>query len=747
MSPLEKIKWLFLVIALFVFSNFTIAQNIDPDDEDSTEITARVARISYIQGDVQIKRLGENDWENASLNVPLVEGDEIATSGNAKVEIQFDSQNFLRLAENSFLKITTLRDEGIAISLNEGTLSLRVFSYEKEKGFFEIDAPQTTISVQNAGLFRIDARNNDQVKITAAENGQVRIYSESSGFLLRSGRSATVFLTDDRLGEWETAVAAQISDEWDSWVAERDNTIAVLLNNSFYDKYYDRDVYGAEDLNNYGSWNNSDDYGWVWRPNQSAISNYNNWSPYRYGHWSWINPYGWTWINDEPWGWATYHHGRWINDNRGWFWTPYSYNQWSNRQANNRPRRSSWRPALVFVFNNGSDICWYPLSHRDRYSNFNRNYQLNNNRQWSQRNIRPDFNRIPQNSIVGVRSNEFGRQRNNVRSISWDRAKQNLEKPSNEQIKLPKRNDRRQDFQQNPIFKRTQVAERMRTGAAVRPVGVELDKRLQNERFRDNRQRNENRQTQTVNSQIPNRVENNDTKRNERNERDNRNPNFERQNQPNRQIIQPTLPKNVGNSEPQPNNSEQNNQSERNRQRNSDDNNQRWRNRENNSVENNRRSREQDRNSDNNNQNNTRRENPSGNRPAYPPRNTNEDKPSTPPVRSEQPQPRPQPQREERREERREQPRVEQPRVEPRREQPRQEQPRQEPRREQPRQEQPRQVQPRPEPRREQPRVEPRREQPRQEQPRREQPREERRYVPPIKSETRKAREPEKIND
>jgi len=786
-----RFKWLLAFTLLITFSSFLLAQENDLNDEDSPEITARVARISFIRGDVQVKRSGENDWEDVSLNLPLVEGDQISTSTNARVEIQFDSQNFLRLAENSTLKIATLRDEGIAVSLNEGMLSLRVFEFEKEKGYFEIDAPQTTVSVQNAGLFRINAVNPEDVRVTASEGGQARVYSDSSSFTLRNGRMATIFLTDDRLGEWETADASRYTDEWDNWVAERDNKLAKLLKDSYYDRYYDRDMYGAEDLNSYGSWSDSDDYGKVWRPHYSSISTYNNWSPYRYGQWRWVNPFGWTWVNDEPWGWATYHHGRWVNDNRGWFWTPYAYH---------RPKRSWWKPALVVIFNINNDICWYPLSHRDRYNDYNRYYRRNNNSSFgnyrNDKNYnRPDFRRLPENSIVGIRSDEFGRRRNNVRSIPIQTVRQGLEQRPGAIAQLPKFEERRGEFRRNSNSRRIPPTEQSRTGVTERQAGVELDRTLQSERFRGNRQTERNRQSEIFNNGRQNRTETNDSKRTEQTERRNRN--SETQNQPNYPNYRTTLPSTGQPSENDTNRRESERQQRRNEsqrpvivpQNNIPENNQRSRNRETNVGETNRTPRVPDNNSNENNQRVRERNNNSNEvnrpprvrsneaenkpqeiRPVYVPRNNDENRRSAPPTRSEesqpQVQPRPreerrveprreeprvEPRREQPRQERREEPRVErrpevqrqeQPRVEqPRREEPRVERRREEPRQEtprvEPRREEPRREQPRPESRREEPRVEQRQEQPRREQPRQEQPRqketprEEKRAMPP----------------
>ena len=332
-------------------------------DDDIPDVTARVARISFIRGEAQIRRAGVDEWEVATLNLPVVEGDEIAT-GDGRIELQFDIHTHVRLAENSYLKIATLKDEGIAVSLPTGTFSVKITTFDKDKTFFEADAPGTTFAVQRSGTYRIDAgqEGGNEIRLSADDGGEARIYSENAGFTLKNGRSVRLFIDGSRAGEWESGDLARYQDEFDEWTEARDEMIAKRLADAYYDRYYDQDIYGAEDLNGYGQWVHSADYGYVWRPFISAISVYADWSPYRYGHWRWMPLYGWTWVNDEPWGWATYHHGRWIYDRGYWVWSPYGYY---------RTSRSWWFPALVVfnVYNN--NYCWYPLPYRHRYRHYN----------------------------------------------------------------------------------------------------------------------------------------------------------------------------------------------------------------------------------------------------------------------------------------------------------------------------------------------------------------------------------------
>lgn len=336
-------------------------------DDTIPEVAERVARISYLEGDVKIRREGNEDWEKAELNLPIVEGDEIVAGSGSRVEIQFNKDTHLRLAQGSYLQIKQLSDAGVAAALSRGRLSVTIRKFDAEKQFFEIDAPDSTFAIQKSGIYSVDAGSSDEreLRVGVADEGEARVYSTSSGFTIRSGRSATIFLDGDRAGEWEMSDLAAVEDDLDRWAADRDSLIAKTLAGAYYEKYYDTDIYGAEELNGYGDWDYTSDYGYVWRPYQSTIAAYRDWTPYRYGSWRWVPPFGWTWVNHEPWGWATYHHGRWIWYRNRWVWTPYAYY---------RSNKSWWYPALVVVRILGRSVCWYPIGYRDRHYDYNYGY-------------------------------------------------------------------------------------------------------------------------------------------------------------------------------------------------------------------------------------------------------------------------------------------------------------------------------------------------------------------------------------
>lgn len=488
------------------------------DEFDEPPVKARVARVSFMSGDIQIRRSGVDSWERLATNLPIVEGDEIATGPAARAEIQFDSNTHLRLGENSFVRIIKLADDGIALSLPEGSAIARLTQYDASRSYFEMDAPGTTFAFQRNGVYRIDAgsRDSGEVAVGAAEGGEVRVYTETAGFTLKNGRRARIFVAGRNSGEWETGDVARFADEFDSWSLERDAVIARSLQRAYYDRYYDRDIYGADDLTDNGEWIYTRKYGYVWRPYSSAVSRYANWSPYRYGHWRWVPAFGWTWVNDEPWGWATYHYGRWIWDNGGWVWTPYGYYRYS---------RSWWSPALVVMTIYNSNICWYPLPYS--YAYYNYNYYYYNHGGWGghgpggngggnggggphptptptppagggpvavngpglNKNKRPPLEEVPPTGVVTVDRSQFGRELGGVKSPPLGDATAILTKvPDARQTPpilpsitdLDGRVDRsiRPD-RQPPIL----PSETIKTGAAVRQSNAPLDRELRTDRI------------------------------------------------------------------------------------------------------------------------------------------------------------------------------------------------------------------------------------------------------------------------
>jgi hypothetical protein len=86
------------IVALLGLTLF-LAPAACAQDADSV----RVVRLSRAEGQVLVSHPGSDAWEEAPVNLPLQEGDSLATQGGL-AEIEFENGATAYLAENSVLR-------------------------------------------------------------------------------------------------------------------------------------------------------------------------------------------------------------------------------------------------------------------------------------------------------------------------------------------------------------------------------------------------------------------------------------------------------------------------------------------------------------------------------------------------------------------------------------------------------------------------------------------------------------------
>ncbi|MCI0485976.1 MAG: FecR domain-containing protein [Blastocatellia bacterium] len=366
---LPKILTLALLLALQSFPVAAINQDIEPAFQESEEAEddlniSRVARLTFIEGDVSFLRAGVTEWADAAENLPLLAGDQVYAGERSRAEIQLGRGNYIRLSENTALTITELSDEAAQFEVTEGIAIIRVERFPTLFKRIEVDTPNAALVLQQDGLYRVNVQGETYSEVIV-RRGLTEVATLDGNFKVREGNRLLVDTSPD--GKLEIA-ADTSTDDWDRWSYDRDtfidrSTIAAAPDYvNDYETNYDS-FYGASELSNHGTWTNVSSYGDCWVPRVDS-----GWAPYRYGQWLWIPATGWTWLGREPWGWAPYHYGRWAFVNGlGWAWIP----GFRSRYYNYGYRDYRWRPALVSFFNcptpRGQYVGWYPLAPGERW--------------------------------------------------------------------------------------------------------------------------------------------------------------------------------------------------------------------------------------------------------------------------------------------------------------------------------------------------------------------------------------------
>ena len=331
-----------------LFSGLATVHAQDQDQDPS----ARVARASYLQGEVSFRPGNVDDWTSATLNYPLTTGDHLWTDENARAELHVGA-NAIRLAPQTAFEILDLDDNHLQIRLTQGSALIRVRTLDADDNI-EIDTPTGAVTLMRDGSYRVDVSANGATSTVTTRNGDAEVASNDETVPVRPDE--TIMFTQD--GASRDIRSAPPMDEYDTWADARDRA----EDESISAQYVSRDMTGYEDLDRNGTWSDDADYGHVWIPAHVA----SDWAPYRYGRWAWVEPYGWTWIDDAPWGFAPFHYGRWAYVRNRWVWAPGALR-----------RRPVYAPALV-VFVGGENfrgsnwgtrggVGWFPLAPNEVY--------------------------------------------------------------------------------------------------------------------------------------------------------------------------------------------------------------------------------------------------------------------------------------------------------------------------------------------------------------------------------------------
>ncbi len=313
----------------------------------------RVARVQYMSGEVSMQPGGVNDWVAASTNRPLTTADRVWTDKNSRAELNV-GDGFLRMNSETSVTLTNVGDNTIQVELDQGTLEVTV-RHLMPGEVYEVDTPNMAFTLMKSGVYRIDVDPNGDQTLVTVRSGNGEATGKGPAVKVKSGEQVR-FSGSNSLTH--TAQAAPPRDGFDDWAQVRDKR----LGDSVSARYVSPGVIGYQDLDNYGTWQNSPQYGSVWVP--SSVDP--GWAPYRYGHWAWIAPWGWTWVDDAPWGFAPFHYGRWVDWNGGWGWAPGPIGYWNPYYA---PALVGWIGGpgfgIGFGFGGGWGIGvnfgWFPL--------------------------------------------------------------------------------------------------------------------------------------------------------------------------------------------------------------------------------------------------------------------------------------------------------------------------------------------------------------------------------------------------
>jgi hypothetical protein len=304
----RPVGWLALVLCAGLVAAADPVQAQGDDEAVGFERTP--PRLGFLDGDVSFWRPGAEEWTRARVNTALAAGDELYAGEDANLELQVGPRAFVRAGENTELGLTGLEPDYLQLRLTEGTVSLDLRSLGSGQSF-EIGTPNAAFGVERSGYYRVEVEG-DTTTFTSRRGGRATV-TPATGEPVVIAASEQVVVAGSDAPQLESYAAPEL-DAWDRWnYARTDDQL-----DSVSARYVAADVYGAYDLDPYGTWRVVPTYGAVWVPRHVRVG----WVPYSAGRWMWDPWYGWTWVDDAPWGWAPFHYGRWVYVSGYWGWCP-----------------------------------------------------------------------------------------------------------------------------------------------------------------------------------------------------------------------------------------------------------------------------------------------------------------------------------------------------------------------------------------------------------------------------------------
>lgn len=315
-----------LLALVFAFSVLLVPLSRAQDENDNDQVAshARIVRLSYAEGSVQLS--SDRGVENATMNVPLTEGNRLITGSDGWAEVQLEDGSTIRLAPATQLTFAELgRDSSgdtlTTVDLDQGEAEFNVSRQHDSQ--FAVTVGIRTILLKHSGKFRVIRTNDDPLEV-AVFKGEVQVRDSDSGTQVSIKKDETFTLDPNDVAHYALNKGTEF-DELDRWAEQRDQTYSTYASSAVSSSYAQSPYqYGLTDLSYYGNYYNVPGYGYCWQPYGAGFG----WDPFMNGYWA-LTPFGWTWVSAYPWGWMPYRYGNWVFVNgHGWMWQPGGWGGW-----------------------------------------------------------------------------------------------------------------------------------------------------------------------------------------------------------------------------------------------------------------------------------------------------------------------------------------------------------------------------------------------------------------------------------
>jgi FecR protein len=276
---------------------------------------SNVARVSFVQGSVQLLAGQGAGFQQAVLNMPVLDGSSLQAGGDGQAEVEFSDGSVARLTPNSSLQFDHVGQDQVQLQQLSG-LAYYEFNVGDGHPPFSVQFSDVYVQPSANSIFRLGLDAGWEVAVIS---GSVNVQGRSIP-AVPVGQNQSIRSNADNSGGPYTIAQGINGDSWDNWNQDRDQAIAQEASQQtpVRDGSANPQDENWNDLDADGNWYPVEGAGDVWVPAGVGAG----WDPYGAGYWAYYPTFGYTWVSSYPWGWLPYHCGAWNYYSFGWGWAP-----------------------------------------------------------------------------------------------------------------------------------------------------------------------------------------------------------------------------------------------------------------------------------------------------------------------------------------------------------------------------------------------------------------------------------------
>lgn len=214
-------------------------------------ISAKSGMVNYVEGKPTVSNLESSDPRQVAPRQQLAKGEVLQTGADQRVEMLLNPGTYLRVAENSRVRVVATAFEDMRFSLEKGTAILESLSLRRKVHQLQILTPSGDLRVLKKGLYRFEVGTAGEVRVTVYRGklrwiqDQTRVAVLKSGKAFNLNRSAKGRLHFSKVGEGPF-------DEIDRWSRKR--AVALIAANAKIPSWMSRSALSRYGMRSAGGW-------------------------------------------------------------------------------------------------------------------------------------------------------------------------------------------------------------------------------------------------------------------------------------------------------------------------------------------------------------------------------------------------------------------------------------------------------------------------------------------------------------